>query len=70
MTRLPAWASILALTAFVPVLVLPFLAGGVSVSEAARKVLVLCDILLLSLSAGLWLQRGARSGSEPCVPLS
>src|SRR5512133_3329767 len=51
-------ASMLALVAFLPVLMLPLLAGGVTGGEAARKGLVLCDTLLFSLSAGLWASVG------------
>jgi len=47
-------ASLCALAAFVPVLIVPVLAGGVSGGEAVRKVLALFDTMLLSLAAGLW----------------
>src|SRR5208337_1969356 len=45
---------LLSLVAFLPVLMVPILAGGVSGAEAARKSLALFDILFLALSAGLW----------------
>jgi len=43
-----------ALIAFLPVLILPVLIGGVTGGEAARTVLVLFDTLFLSLAVGLW----------------
>jgi ABC-type transport system involved in multi-copper enzyme maturation permease subunit len=43
-----------ALIAFLPVLMLPVLIGGVTGGEAARTVLVLFDTLFLSLAVGLW----------------
>jgi hypothetical protein len=49
-----------ALIAFVPVIVLPVLAGGVTGGEAARKVLVLFDTMVLSVAAGLWASAGAK----------
>jgi hypothetical protein len=53
-------ASLCALAAFVPVLIVPVLAGGVNGGEAARKVLALFDTMLLSLAAGLWASAGGR----------
>jgi ABC-type transport system involved in multi-copper enzyme maturation permease subunit len=47
-------ASLCALAAFVPVLIVPVLTGGVSGGEAVRKVLALFDTMILSLAAGLW----------------
>jgi len=47
-------AGLCALAAGVPVLILPILTGGVSGGEAARKVLALFDMMILSLAAGLW----------------
>ena len=47
-------ASLCSLAAFVPVLIVPVLAGGVNGGEAARKVLALFDTMILSLAAGLW----------------
>jgi hypothetical protein len=49
-----------ALTAFLPVVMLPVLTGGVTGGEAFRMMLVLLDTLLLSLAAGLWASAGAR----------
>ena len=49
-----------ALTAFLPVIMLPVLTGGVTGGEAFRMMLVLLDTLLLSLAAGLWASAGAR----------
>ena len=43
-----------ALTAFLPVVMLPVLMGGVTGGEAFRTMLVLLDTLLFSLAAGLW----------------
>jgi hypothetical protein len=53
-------ASLCALAAFVPVLIVPVLTGGVSGGEAARKVLALFDTMILSLAAGLWASAGGR----------
>jgi hypothetical protein len=53
-------ASLCALAALAPVLIVPVLAGGVSGGEAARKVLALFDTMILSLAAGLWASAGAR----------
>ena len=47
-------ACLLMLVAFVPVLTLPVLAGGVGPAEVARKALVLLNVMFLALSAGLW----------------
>jgi hypothetical protein len=49
-----------ALMAFLPVVMLPVLTGGVTGGEAFRTMLVLLDTLLLSLAAGLWAAGGAR----------
>jgi ABC-type transport system involved in multi-copper enzyme maturation permease subunit len=43
-----------ALLAFLPMLMLPVLMGGVTGGEAARTALVLLDTLFLSVAAGLW----------------
>jgi hypothetical protein len=53
-------ASLCALTAFVPVLIVPILSGGVTGGEAVRKVLALFDTMFLSLAIGLWASAGAR----------
>ncbi len=53
-------ASLCALTALTPVLIVPVLAGGVTGGEAARKVLALFDTMILSLAAGLWASAGGR----------
>src|SRR5579859_2768653 len=45
---------LLALLAFLPVLALPLLTGGVTGGETARKAVALLDTLFLALSAGLW----------------
>jgi ABC-type transport system involved in multi-copper enzyme maturation permease subunit len=47
-------ASLLALVAALPVLMLPLLAGGVTGGEAARTWLALLNTLFLALSIGLW----------------
>jgi uncharacterized membrane protein (UPF0136 family) len=49
-----------ALMAFVPFIMLPVLAGGVTGGEAFRTMLALFDTLVLSLAAGLWASAGAR----------
>ena len=49
-----------ALLAFVPIIMLPVLTGGVTGVEAFQTMLVLFDTLLLSLAAGLWASAGAR----------
>ncbi len=49
-----------ALLAFVPVIMLPVLAGGVTGGESFRTMLVLFDTMFLSLAAGLWASAGAR----------
>ncbi|MCX6925577.1 MAG: ABC transporter permease subunit [Verrucomicrobia bacterium] len=46
--------ALCALVAFLPLLMLPVLAGGVTGGEAFRKGLVLPDMLFLALAAGLW----------------
>ena len=46
-------ACVLGLLAFMPVLMLPLLNGGVSGGEAARKWLALMDTLFMALSVGL-----------------
>jgi hypothetical protein len=47
-------ASGLGLVAFLPVLALPLLTGGVSGGEALRRAVALLDTLFLALSIGLW----------------
>ena len=47
-------ASVFGLLAFMPLLALPLLTGGVTGGEAARKALALLDTLFLALSIGLW----------------
>ncbi len=47
--------DVCALVAFLPLLVIPVLGGGVTGGEAFRKGLVLIDTLFLSLAAGLWI---------------
>jgi hypothetical protein len=54
-------AGLCALAAFVPVLIVPVLAGGVSGEEAARKVLALFDTMILSLATGLWASARGRT---------
>lgn len=46
--------SACALVAFLPALMVPLLAGGVTGGEAFRKGLVLLDLLCFALVAGLW----------------
>ena len=57
-----ALACLLALVTFLPVLMLPLLAGGVTSAEILRKGLVLLQVLFLALSAGLW---ASSRGLEP-----
>jgi ABC-type transport system involved in multi-copper enzyme maturation permease subunit len=45
---------LLALVAFLPLLMIPVLAGGVTGSETYRSGLALLDTLLVALAAGLW----------------
>lgn len=47
-------ASVLGLVAFMPLLALPLLTGGVSGSEVMRKAVALLDSLFMALSVGLW----------------
>jgi hypothetical protein len=47
-------SSLCAMMAFLPLLMIPVLVGGVAVGEALREGLVLLDTLWLSLAAGLW----------------
>jgi ABC-type transport system involved in multi-copper enzyme maturation permease subunit len=47
-------AAVLGLVAFLPVLALPLLTGGVSGGEAVRRAVALLDTLFLALSIGLW----------------
>jgi ribosomal protein L40E len=47
-------ASLAALVAFLPVLALPILSGGVTGGEAVRNAVALFDTLFLALSVGLW----------------
>jgi hypothetical protein len=51
-------SSLCALVAFLPMLMIPVLAGGVTGGEAFRKALVLPDALFLALAAGLWASAG------------
>jgi len=46
--------NVCAVLAFLPVLMIPVLSGGVTGGEAFRKGLVLLDTLFLSLAVGLW----------------
>jgi len=46
--------SLCALVAFLPMLMITVLAGGVTGGEAFRKELVLLDTLFLAMAAGLW----------------
>ena len=46
--------SLCALVAFLPLLMIPVLAGGVTGGEVFRKGLALLDTLFLALAAGLW----------------
>lgn len=55
-------ASLFALVAFLPVLMIPVLAGGVTAGEAARKALALANTLLFSLAVGLWVS--SRGGEK------
>jgi len=47
-------AGLAGLAAFLPVLALPILSGGVTGGEAVRNALALFDALFLALSVGLW----------------
>ena len=51
-------ASLWSLVAFLPVLVVPVLAGGVTGGDAFRKGLALMDTLFFALAAGLWSSAG------------
>ena len=53
-------SSLCALLAFVPVMMLPLLAGGVTGGEACRKGLALLATLGLALALGLWAAAGSR----------
>ena len=46
--------AVLALTGFLPVLMLPVLLGGVEAGEALRKGLVLLGLLVAGIVAGIW----------------
>ena len=52
--------SLCAIVAFLPMLMIPVLAGGVTGGETFRKGLVLPDTLFLALAAGLWASAGGR----------
>ena len=59
-----------ALVAFLPLLMLPVLAGGVTGYEAFRMSLVLTDTLFLALAAGLWASaRGCDWFKTACTAL-
>ncbi len=47
------------LAAFLPLLMLPLLVGGVSAGEAVRSALVLLETLFLALAVGLWASAGS-----------
>ena len=53
-------SSLCALVAFLPMLMIPVLAGGVTGGEVFRKGLVLPDTLFLALAGGLWASAGGR----------
>ena len=48
------------LVALVPLVVIPLVAGGVTLGEAARMVLVLFDTMGVSIAAGLWASTAGR----------
>jgi hypothetical protein len=48
------FSGLCALVAFLPILMLPVLMGGVTGGEVVRNALVLFDTLFLALAAGLW----------------
>ena len=50
--------SLCGLVAFLPVLMIPILAGGVTGGEVARKALALLATLFLALAVGLWTAAG------------
>lgn len=50
--------SFFALVAFLPVLMIPVMAGGVTAGEAVRKGLALMNALFFSLALGLWVSSG------------
>ena len=56
------------LVAFLPVLAIPFLAGGVTGGEAFRKALVLMDTLFFALSAGLWSSARDQKANKALLP--
>jgi ABC-type transport system involved in multi-copper enzyme maturation permease subunit len=51
-------AGVWSLLAFLPVLMVPVLVGGVTGGDAFRKALALVDTLFLALAAGLWASAG------------
>jgi hypothetical protein len=53
-----------ALLAFVPILTVPLLVGGVTGAEALRKCMVLGNTLFLGLCAGLWASSSQRERSR------
>ena len=59
-------ASICGLVAFLPFLMLPLLAGGVTAGEASRETLVLLNTLFLSLAAGIWGSSGEVQLGKAC----
>jgi len=56
--------SICLLTAFLPMLMIPVLAGGVTGGEAFREGLVLLDTFWFSLCAGLWASARSEEASK------
>ena len=52
--------SMCSLLAFVPIMMIPILAGGVTGGEAIRKGLALVTMLCLALAAGLWAATSSR----------
>src|ERR1017187_367941 len=57
--------SLCALVAYLPLLMIPVLVGGVNGGEVIRKGLVLPDTLFLALAAGLW--GSARRSPQPPI---
>lgn len=63
-------AAVLGLVAFMPLLALPLLTGGVSAGEALRKSVALLDTLFLALTIGLWASaRGLERFRTACAAL-
>ena len=54
------FAGLFGIVAFLPVLMIPVLAGGLTLAEILRKGLVLLNTLFFSLAVGLWASAARR----------